>query len=84
MDFREIASGGVPKDGIRAIDAPVFALAADLGGLAGTEPVIGLIVNGEAKAYPLQISPATKSSMTRLAGFPWRSPSARCAIPPSC
>lgn len=55
VDFREIISGGVPKDGIRSIDAPVFGAAADLQGLAGTEPVIGLIVNGEAKAYPLQI-----------------------------
>ena len=55
VDFRTIISGGVPKDGIRAIDDPVFAPIGDLDTLAGTEPVIGLFVNGVAKAYPLQI-----------------------------
>jgi hypothetical protein len=55
VDFRTIISGGVPKDGIRSIDDPVFAPVGDLDSLAGTEPVIGLIVNGVAKAYPLQI-----------------------------
>jgi hypothetical protein len=55
VDFRTIISGGVPKDSIRSIDDPVFAPIGDLDSLAGTEPVIGLIVNGVAKAYPLQI-----------------------------
>ena len=55
VDFSEIVSGGVPRDGIRSIDNPVFAPIAELKDLAGTEPVIGLIVNGVARAYPLQI-----------------------------
>ena len=55
VDFREIISGGVPKDGIRAINQPQFAPISDATGLAATEPVIGLIVDGEAKAYPLSI-----------------------------
>ena len=55
VDFREIISGGVPKDRIRAINQPKFAPIADVTDLAGTEPVIGLIVDGEAKAYPLSI-----------------------------
>lgn len=51
-----IFSGGVPRDGIPAIDDPKFTtqdLADDW--LGDLEPVISLEVNGEAKAYPLQI-----------------------------
>ncbi len=51
----EIKSGGVPKDGIPAIDDPKFIAAADAAHLTETEPVIGVVVNGEAKAYPLQV-----------------------------
>ena len=55
VDFREILSGGVPKDAIRAIDSLRFAPIAEAAHLVGTEPVIGLIVDGVAKAYPLNI-----------------------------
>ena len=55
VPFDEIFSGGVPKDGIPAIDAPLFAAAAEVGDLAGTEPVISLLIGGEHRAYPLQI-----------------------------
>jgi hypothetical protein len=55
VDLGEILSGGPPKDGIPSIDDPAFVpLAADTD-LAETEPVIGLIVNGDARAYPLRI-----------------------------
>lgn len=56
VDYDEILSGGPPRDGIPAIDAPKFiSLAEATTRYAATEPVIGLQVNGEAKAYPLQI-----------------------------
>ena len=55
VDFRDIISGGPPKDGIPAIDNPRFLPIAEIEGLAETEPVMGLIVNGVAKAYPLSI-----------------------------
>ena len=51
----EIFSGGPPKDGIPAIDEPTFVSAKIVRGLKGYEPVIGLVLNGEAKAYPLRI-----------------------------
>ncbi len=70
VDFGEIISGGVPKDGIRSIDAPVFGIAADFQGLAGTEPVIGLIVNGEAKAYPLQFLTRHEIVNDEIGGVP--------------
>ena len=55
IDFREILSGGPPKDGIPSIDNPKFVPLADVSGLADTEPVIGVEINGDARAYPLQI-----------------------------
>ncbi len=51
----EIISGGPPKDGIPAIDNPVFKPVAEADHLADTEPVIGLIVAGDARAYPLGV-----------------------------
>lgn len=55
VPFKEIFSGGPPKDGIPSIDEPKFVLAGLYGSLAATEPVIGLMVNGDARAYPLRI-----------------------------
>lgn len=45
----------VPKDAIPAIDRPRFMPAAEAKHLKDTEPVIGLVIDGEAKAYPLQV-----------------------------
>jgi hypothetical protein len=54
--FDEILSGGPPKDGIPSIDSPEFVTVdeADLW-LKDVEPVIQLEVDGEARAYPLQV-----------------------------
>jgi hypothetical protein len=51
----EFESGGPPKDGIPAIDAPHFTRAEDVDWLDGREPVIALEIAGEARAYPIQI-----------------------------
>lgn len=51
----EIISGGPPKDGISAIDEPQFVAAAAVTDIAPQEPVIGLVIDGEARAYPLRI-----------------------------
>ena len=55
VDFEEILSGGPPKDGIPSIDDPQFMPVADMKELGEKEPVVGLVVNGEARAYPLRI-----------------------------
>ncbi len=55
IDFGEILSGGPPKDGIPSIDDPAFRTVADVPHMNETEPVIGLVVNGDARAYPLKI-----------------------------
>jgi len=55
IDFSEILSGGPRKDGIPSIDTPKFVPAAEVDDLSDTEPVVGLVVNGDARAYPLRI-----------------------------
>ncbi len=52
----EIVSGGPPKDGIPAIDQPVFVSTKDADRwLGGREPVIVVAVGKDVRAYPLQI-----------------------------
>ncbi|MEO6653983.1 MAG: DUF3179 domain-containing protein [Ilumatobacteraceae bacterium] len=53
--FDEIRSGGPPPDGIPPIDEPEFVTAADVDFLADSEPVLALDVDGDARAYPVQI-----------------------------
>ena len=55
VPFDEIMSGGPPKDGIPSIDDPRFVPVSEVQGIAGTEPVLGITVNGESRAYPLRI-----------------------------
>jgi hypothetical protein len=55
IDWTEVVSGGLPKDGIPSIDKPRFRYAAQDTSLSPTEPVIGLAINGDARAYPLRI-----------------------------
>ncbi len=56
IDISEIISGGVPKDGIPAIDDPEFvSVESAKVWLDPLEPVIALDILGEARAYPLQI-----------------------------
>ncbi len=47
-----------PRDGIRSIDSPSFLTAQEAeerGEMAPTESVIGVSLNGESKAYPVNI-----------------------------
>ena len=55
VSWSEILSGGPPRDGIPPIDDPQFRPVAESGNLADREPVIGLEINGDARAYPLQV-----------------------------
>jgi len=55
IDLDEVLSGGPPKDGIPSIDNPIFVPVAESTTYADVEPVIGLIINGEARAYPLSV-----------------------------
>jgi Protein of unknown function (DUF3179) len=54
VKFSDIMAGGPPKDGIPSIDQPKF-IAVAKSDLPANEPVIGLMVKGVARAYPLRI-----------------------------
>ena len=55
IDLSVLRSGGPPPDGIPAIDDPAFHAAASVDYLRPTDPVIALEINGDARAYPLDI-----------------------------
>jgi hypothetical protein len=56
VEYSELLSGGPPRDGIRSIDDPKFIDPEQASAwLADNEPVIFLELNGDARAYPLQI-----------------------------
>ncbi len=56
VPFADFLSGGPPRDGIRPLDRPTF-ITQDEGDewLSALEPVISFEMNGEQRAYPLQI-----------------------------
>jgi hypothetical protein len=56
VDLGEVISGGPPKDGIPSIDSPKFVSVGDADAWLGSEEAIILLeLNGQARAYPLQI-----------------------------
>jgi hypothetical protein len=56
IDYNELLSGGPPRDGIPSLDAPQFVSPDEAQAwLTDNEPVIALEIEGEARAYPLQI-----------------------------
>jgi Protein of unknown function (DUF3179) len=55
VDPDDIISGGPPPDGIPPIDDPKFLAPVDATFLADGEPVLAVEIDGDAKAYPLQI-----------------------------
>jgi hypothetical protein len=61
VPLEEIKPGGPPKDGIPSIDLPSFEQLGDgnatgwVAGIGNMEPVISLVIRGDARAYPLRI-----------------------------
>ncbi len=55
IDLSVLRSGGPPPDGIPSIDAPEFHDASTVDYLGATDPVVALEINGDARAYPLDI-----------------------------
>ena len=55
VPLSEFQSGGPGKDGIPAIDDPSFAAVPDVDFLQPREPVLVVEVDGDVRAYPLQI-----------------------------
>ena len=55
IDNNLILSGGPPKDGIPALDEPKFIPAESVDYLEDEDRVLGLVIDGQAKAYPINI-----------------------------
>lgn len=55
IPVKEIRRGGPPRDGIPALTDPAFVEAGDAERLDATDRVLGVAVNGEARAYPIGI-----------------------------
>lgn len=70
IEFTEILHGGPPKDGIPPIDEPAFKPVSEAEGLDDKQPVIGVIINGEAKAYPLTVMMWHEIANDELGGVP--------------
>lgn len=74
IDLNDILSGGPGKDGIPAIDKPEFVevkfIHDYLKDFSENEPVIGVVINGRAKAYPLRILMWHEIVNDELAGVP--------------
>lgn len=51
----EIHDGGPPKDGIPALFNPQFIKAEEADYLESSDRVLGVVINGDAKAYPIRI-----------------------------
>lgn len=51
----EIRSGGPPKDGIPALSAPQMIVAEEADYLQPNDRVIGVVIDGQPRAYPLAI-----------------------------
>ncbi|MDE2836237.1 MAG: DUF3179 domain-containing (seleno)protein [Chloroflexota bacterium] len=71
VPYEEVISGGVGRDGIPPIDDPRFVSVTEANEwLADAEPVIALELNGEAKAYPLQVLTRHEIVNDELGGVP--------------
>ncbi|MEM9487239.1 MAG: DUF3179 domain-containing protein [Cyanobacteria bacterium P01_F01_bin.116] len=54
IELGQLLNGGPPKDGIPSIDTPEFDTAATTP-FSSDDLVVGMVVNGEAKAYPYNV-----------------------------
>lgn len=70
IDLREIFSGGPPKDGIPAIDNPVFSSVRLIKNISPNEPVITVEIDNQVRAYPLQVLMWHEIVNDELAGIP--------------
>lgn len=70
INTAEIISGGPPPDGIPPIDDPKFQAAGTVDWLEDDEPVLALEVEGEWRAYPVQILTWHEIVNDTIAGIP--------------
>jgi hypothetical protein len=66
----DIMTGGPPKDGIPALTSPELLAADEAGYLSPEDLIIGVVQDGEARAYPLKILMWHEIVNDELAGQP--------------
>lgn len=67
LDFRQVQWGGVRRDGIPALDDPAV-VGADEGWIPDEEEVFGVVVDGQARAYPRRVMEAHELVNDTLGG----------------
>ncbi|MDV7338555.1 DUF3179 domain-containing protein [Terasakiella sp. A23] len=70
VEFKDVLSGGPPKDGIPAIDEPHFLQVDEIKDLQAKEGVVSVEVDGVARAYPLRILMWHEIVNDEIAGVP--------------
>jgi hypothetical protein len=71
VELHELEPGGPGKDGIPAIDRPVFVKSRSAQEWLGpNEPVISLVIDNQSRAYPLQILMWHEIVNDKVAGVP--------------
>lgn len=71
IDLAEVFSGGVPRDGIPAVDDPSFVAVAQESRIGGREPVLTLALTGQTpRAYPLRYLTWHEIVNDEIAGLP--------------
>lgn len=55
ISMNKIMSGGPPRDGIPALDDPKFVEAGDADFMKAEDNILGLVIDGVARAYPVKI-----------------------------
>jgi hypothetical protein len=70
VDRDDIVPGGPPRDGIHAVDRPEYVKPAAATWVDPASQVIGVVVNGDARAYPLLIMDRHQIVDDRVGGVP--------------
>ncbi len=71
IDLAEVFSGGPPRDGIPPIDEPRTVSVAEASEhLSDVDPVVGVVIGGEARAYPLRVLIWHEIANDTVAGVP--------------
>ncbi|MGI9659068.1 MAG: DUF3179 domain-containing (seleno)protein, partial [Gaiellaceae bacterium] len=71
VPLNEFLGGGPPRDGIAPIDEPTFDSVEEAGEyLEAREPVVEVVIDGEARAYPLRVLVWHEIANDVLAGTP--------------
>jgi hypothetical protein len=66
----EIRAGGPPRDGIESVDQPEFALVEEARWVVKGNPVLGVVVEGDAHVYPVHLIEPHQIVNDEMGGVP--------------